>query len=311
MFTASRRPARGNALAAAAPVAAPDIAIRRVKKRVAPACSQSPARHPVTLGDAGNEGGREQQRHGGREPVLNAKGPTMANTCRAVQVSRPGGLEVVERGRLVTSSATCALADGDTQPQSPEVRLLKRVRDRSDAGAWQAFVDEYEPVLRAFVRRLGVDVADVPDVVQEILAQLVPALARFEFDPSRGRFVTWLWRIASNAAKNWNRKRVSRARAEAAWHQLQPVNQTGDDAPDERERARLRNTLDRVIAEVRQTTLPATWACFEGQILHGRPADELATELGVSRNAVYVNTFRVRARVREQWLRHPVPADPA
>jgi RNA polymerase sigma-70 factor (ECF subfamily) len=69
--------------------------------------------------------------------------------------------------------------------------------------------------------------------------------------------------------------------------------------------------LDRVFSEVRRTTLPATWACFEGQILHGRAADELASELGVSRNAVYVNTSRVRARVREHWLRHPAPADPA
>ena len=206
-------------------------------------------------------------------------------------------------------SAMSSPADAGSRPQSPEVRLLQRVRDRTDAAAWETFVDEYQPVLRAFVRRQGVYASDVPDVVQEILARLVPALSRFEFDPSRGRFLTWLWRIASNAAKNWSRKRLGRARAEAAWHRLQPTNQRGDDAPDEQERARLRQVLDQVFAEVRQTTLPATWACFEGQVLHGRPAGELATELGVSQNAVYVNTCRVRARVREQCLRSPVYAD--
>ena len=210
----------------------------------------------------------------------------------------------------MTFSAMYAPVDGGSQSQSAEVRLLKRVRDRTDAGAWEAFVDEYQPVLRAFVRRQGVYAADVPDVVQEVLAQLVPTLARFEFDPSRGRFLTWLWRITGNAAKNWIRKQGSRARAEAAWHRLQPATPVGDDAPDERERARLRQLLDQVFAEVRRTTLPATWACFEGQVLHGRPADELATELGVSRNAVYVNTCRVRARVREQCLRSPINPDP-
>jgi len=208
----------------------------------------------------------------------------------------------------MTCSAMYSPANRDSQSLSLEGRLLERVRDRTDAVAWAEFVDEYQPVLRAFVRRQGVYAADVPDVVQEILAQLVPALSRFEFDPSRGRFLTWLWRITGNAAKNWIRKQTSRARAEAAWHQLQPANSAGDDTPDERERAHLRQILDQVFAEVRQTTLPATWACFEGQVLQGRPADELATELGVSRNAVYVNTCRVRARVREQCLRHPISA---
>jgi RNA polymerase sigma-70 factor (ECF subfamily) len=235
----------------------------------------------------------------------------MTDTYRTVQVNWPGGPEAVEREGPVSRSATDAPADGDSQPQSPEVRLLARVRDRADAGAWGAFVDEYQPVLRAFVRRQGVDAADVPDVVQEVLTQLVPALARFEFDPSRGRFRTWLWRVTGNAAKNWIRKQASRTRAEAAWRQLRPPDQAGKDGPDEQPVARLGNILDRAFAEVRQTTLSATWACFEGQAPHGRPADELATELGVSRNAVYVNTSRVRARVREQCLRYPIQSDPA
>jgi RNA polymerase sigma-70 factor (ECF subfamily) len=211
----------------------------------------------------------------------------------------------------MTCSTTRASADGEIEPQSAEVRLLERVRDRTDAGAWEAFVGEYEPVLRTFVRRQGVDATDVPDLVQEILVQLIPALARFDFDPARGRFLTWLWRVAGNAAKNWMRKRTSRTRAEAAWRQYRSESQARNDPPDEPERARLRSMLDRVFAEVRRTTLPATWACFEGQVLHGRAANELATELGVSPNAVYVNTSRVRARIREQCLRYPIQADSA
>jgi RNA polymerase sigma-70 factor (ECF subfamily) len=249
------------------------------------------------------------QPHGGQKRILDTKEPTVTTTYRAVLVSQPGRLEVVEREGPTTRSATYAPAGGGAQPQSPEVRLLKRLRYRTDAVAWAEFVDEYQPVLRAFVRRQGVSAADVPDVVQDILARLVPALARFEFDPSRGRFLTWLWRVTRNSAKNWIRKRVSRVRAEAAWYQLQPANQAGNDAPDERERACLRQILQQVFADVRQTILPAAWACFEGQVLHGRRADELATELGVSRNAVYVNTCRVRARVREQCLRYPIHAD--
>ena len=48
-----------------------------------------------------------------------------------------------------------------------EVRLLERVRDRTDATAWAEFVELYQPVLRAFVRQHGVREADIQDVVQE------------------------------------------------------------------------------------------------------------------------------------------------
>lgn len=233
----------------------------------------------------------------------------MLTTDHAVQVSPPGRREVVSRQRPMTRPVKDSPSDVETRPHSREVELLERVRDRTDAAAWSAFVAEYQPVLRAFVRRHGVKAADVPDVVQDVLARLVPALARFEFDPSRGRFLTWLWRVTGNAAKNWISKQITRTRLEAAWHRQQPVTETGTDAPDERERARLRQTLDRVFAAVRRTTRPAAWACFEGQVLHGRPADELAAELGVSSNAVFVNTCRIRARVREQCLRYPIHAE--
>src|SRR4051812_32104563 len=196
---------------------------------------------------------------------------------------------------MMTSSVTYSLAGRARTPRSPEVRLLERVRDRTDAAAWAEFVDVYEPVLRAFLRRQGVPSADVPDVVQVIFARLVPALARFEFDPSRGQFRTWLWRVTQNTAVNWGRKRANRSRAEAAWCRHQSAAADGSDAREAGEVVCRRQVLDQVLAEVRETTLPATWACFEGRILRDRPAAELATEIGVSLNSVYVNACRVRA----------------
>jgi hypothetical protein len=38
---------------------------------------------------------------------------------------------------------------------------------------------------------------------------------------------------------------------------------------------------------------------FEEYILKGRPADEVAEELGVTRNAVYICKTRILGRVRE------------
>jgi RNA polymerase sigma-70 factor (ECF subfamily) len=213
-------------------------------------------------------------------------------------------------GHLLLTETVCVtrpLARTARQPCPPEARLLERVRDRADAAAWAEFVDRYEPVLRAFARRNGVAASDVPDVVQDIFVRLVPALARFALDPSRGQFRTWLWRVTCNAATNWRRKRTSRDRAEAAWCRHRSAGAAG--AREAGGPVRLRQVLDQVLAEVRETTSPAAWACFEGRVLRDRPAAVVANELGVSRNAVYVHVCRVRARVRERCARNPLPTD--
>jgi RNA polymerase sigma-70 factor (ECF subfamily) len=164
-------------------------------------------------------------------------------------------------------------------------------------------------MIRAFVRRQGAAASDVPDIVQDIFVRLIPTLARFQFDPSRGRFRTWLWRVASNAVANWNRKSTSRARTEAAWRERQSAHALRDNVSAEPEQTHLRHLLDQVLVEVHETTLPTTWACFEGRVLRARPAVELAAELGVSQNSVYVNASRVLAQVRKRCVQFSVPVD--
>jgi RNA polymerase sigma-70 factor (ECF subfamily) len=158
-------------------------------------------------------------------------------------------------------------------------------------------------MIRAFVRRHGVAAGDVPDIVQDIFVRLIPTLARFQFDPARGQFRTWLWRVASNAVANWNRKRNSRTRTEAAWRERQFAQTLGDNVAPEPEQTHYRHLLEQVLVEVRGATLPTTWACFEGRVLRARPAIELAAELGVSQNSVYVNASRVLAQVRKRCMR--------
>ena len=48
---------------------------------------------------------------------------------------------------------------------------------------------------------------------------------------------------------------------------------------------------------------PATWNAWSGFVVEGRPAKEVAAELGLSVNAVYLAKGRVLARVREELCR--------
>jgi RNA polymerase sigma factor (sigma-70 family) len=66
-----------------------------------------------------------------------------------------------------------------------------------DAAAYECLLISLVPVLRAFVRRRGIDGSDVEDVVQEVL--LLIHRARHTWRPDRP-FDPWMWAVARNAS---------------------------------------------------------------------------------------------------------------
>jgi RNA polymerase sigma factor (sigma-70 family) len=177
--------------------------------------------------------------------------------------------------------------------------LVERVRDPSDAAAWAEFVSIYQPLLTAYVRKRGVNEADAADIVQDVFTRLVPAMSRFRLDHRRGRFRTWLWQVAHATMIDWTRRRAVRTRAEQQWaddHESK-APPSPDDGWNELYRERI---LQVALKRVRDSAQPTAWACFEGRILADRPAAEIAGELGVSPNVVYVNASRLLARAREE-----------
>ena len=87
---------------------------------------------------------------------------------------------------------------------SPETRasLLIRLKDREDQAAWSEFVEIYQPVIRRLALRKGMQTADAEDVTQRVLLSVSRAIPRWEIDPQRGRFRTWLHRVTQNAILN-------------------------------------------------------------------------------------------------------------
>ena len=81
-------------------------------------------------------------------------------------------------------------------PDTPRT-LIRRIPELSagkDDGAWERFVDIYEPALRHFVALAAPDMpsADADDIVQDTFIRLVDVLRSGSYDPSRARFRTYL-----------------------------------------------------------------------------------------------------------------------
>jgi RNA polymerase sigma-70 factor, ECF subfamily len=184
--------------------------------------------------------------------------------------------------------------------------LLMRIRDPADAGAWGEFVALYEPLLTAYVQHRGLGAEDVRDVVQDVFARLVRRLPEFQLDRDRGRFRTWLWQVCQRTLIDWARRRRRQSRAEEAWLRRLSESPPPRDSDSDPHWAKLhhRRVLAFALERVRARSRPTTWACFERHVLHRIPSAEVASELGVSANAVDINCSRVLERLRRFCAEH-------
>jgi RNA polymerase sigma factor (sigma-70 family) len=188
-------------------------------------------------------------------------------------------------------------------PSSAHTRpsLLLRVRDARDTEAWQSFVDTYAPLVYRYARRRGLQDADAADLAQEVLLETARCLRSFVYQPERGRFRDWLGALTHRKlARFWARRK-----REAALTSEEPVEEVCDQSaapPPDAEWTEAFNAqvLQAALERVRPCFEPPTWRAFAGVWLNSRPAPEVADELNVPIEAVYLAKSRVLKRLREE-----------
>src|SRR6187200_1098961 len=76
--------------------------------------------------------------------------------------------------------------------------LLLRLRDPQDEAAWAEFVRLYAPLIYGYAHKQGLQDADAADLTQEVLGRVARSAARLEYDPAKGTFRGWLFRVVRN-----------------------------------------------------------------------------------------------------------------
>ena len=190
--------------------------------------------------------------------------------------------------------------------QHPDTRpsLLVRLRHSDDRDAWYEFVEIYRPVILRLARLKGLQEADAEDLVQKVFTSIAGAIHRWEVDPSRARFRSWLRRIADNAILNvLTRKGLAVGSGDS--RVLRSLDNLPADESSDSEllRTELRREVFRYAAEhIRSEFRPATWQAFWRSSVEGRDVEEVAKELGKTRGSVYAARSRVMRRLKEAVL---------
>jgi RNA polymerase sigma-70 factor (ECF subfamily) len=177
------------------------------------------------------------------------------------------------------------------------VSLLERLRQPDAQAAWERFVNLYTPLLFYWARRVGLQEPDAADLVQDVFALLVQKLPEFRYDRSLS-FRSWLHTVLLNKWRELRRARS--AAAPLADDYLKDVACSREELAEIEEAEFRKHLLMRAMQLMQTDFQPATWkACWE-HVVCNRPAEEVARELHLTVNAVYLARSRVLRRLRQE-----------
>jgi RNA polymerase sigma-70 factor (ECF subfamily) len=184
--------------------------------------------------------------------------------------------------------------------------LLSRVRTH-DQEAWKRFVYVYEPLVLRHCWRAGVQGADAEDIVQSVLTAVQGAIGRF-VPRHKGSLRKWLRLITRHKIADDRRRPVPGGKGvggagadralQAADDQMARDDHPNDE-PDDEDETRIvrRRAIELILAECEEQTRLA----FLAVVAEGRSPADVAAELGLSVNAVYLIKSRLLRRIRDEF----------
>jgi RNA polymerase sigma factor (sigma-70 family) len=183
-----------------------------------------------------------------------------------------------------------------------QASLLVRLRDAHDRDAWDQFVDLYALVVYRFARGRGLQDADAADLTQTVLLQVARAVGKFEYDPARGSFRSWLFTIACNELRKFLARppHGGRGTGDTEMQRLLEAQPAASQEPlASWEGAWERQAFAWAADQVRANCEERTWQAFWRTAVEGRSGKAVAAELGMSVAAVYQAKGRIIARMKE------------
>jgi RNA polymerase sigma factor (sigma-70 family) len=186
--------------------------------------------------------------------------------------------------------------------QSPETRtsLLLRIRDPADHLAWGDFIDLYAPLIHAYSRTRGLQDADAADVTQDVLHAVATHADRFDYDPARGSFRGWLFRITLNKLRDHVAKRKAHivGTGDTGVHELL-ANAAASDEEESWDQHHAWRLFLWAAEKARVDFREKTWQAFWRTAVEQQSVEATSRELALSPGAIHVARCRVMARVKE------------
>lgn len=193
--------------------------------------------------------------------------------------------------------------------------LLTRLRGADDQEAWREFVEIYEPLIYRSIRSKGLQHADAQELTQEALLAVAEAIGRGDYEPGKGTFRGWLFRIARNMTINFLARARPGQRGVGGTDFIRLLQEQPDLSGEELQqfdRDHEHEVFRWAARRVRGDFQESTWQAFWKTGVEGVAIEQAARDLGLSVGAIYAARSRVMARLRrviERWQAGSVEID--
>lgn len=182
------------------------------------------------------------------------------------------------------------------------VSLLERLAASPCEDDWRRLLDLYQPLLRTWMARAGVDAADRDDLTQDVLLVVFREVNRFT-RRGDGAFRGWLRTILANRVRDYFRDRLYRPTATGDSDFLGRLDEL--ESPESElsklwDREHDEHVAAALMQRVQGDFAAMTWEAFRRHVLEGEPAAIVARQLGLSLNSVLLAKSRVLKRLREE-----------
>jgi RNA polymerase sigma-70 factor (ECF subfamily) len=167
---------------------------------------------------------------------------------------------------------------------------------------WRRLCGLYQPLLRAWLGRAGVDGADAEDLMQDVMLVVFREVGQFS-RRGRGSFRAWLRAILANRLRDHFRKCRHRPTAtgdSAFAERLDELESPGSSLSALWDREHDEHVVAALLRQVQPHFTGPTWQAFRRHVLEGADAAAVAEELGLSLNSVLLAKSRVLKRLRQE-----------
>lgn len=180
--------------------------------------------------------------------------------------------------------------------------MLDRLRDGNDHSAWSSFMERFRAPIAAFSQKMGLRAADADDVTQETMIAFLESYRQDAYQRGRGRLSHYLFGIAHNKILAARRKiatreaQVSLAEDGTSFWSALPDSAAAQDLWEKEWRQTI---LAQCLEQASREVSPQTFEAFRLVVFGGKSPADVAVELGMTRNAVFIAKHRVGTRMRE------------
>lgn len=175
---------------------------------------------------------------------------------------------------------------------------MRRLRELDNL-AWVDLVTEYFDRVYRWCLEAGLDEHTASDVAQEVFVSALGSLHRFKRDQSSS-FGGWFRRITQRRIADYLRRRPEVAAGGTdAFNMLSQLASIRYSLDENNPHPEIQD--DRILAAVAKVQIEfeaTTWRSFWMSTVDGRTTTDIALELGITKNAVYLARSRITKRLR-------------